>query len=189
MNPDDAKKLLFEIADIVESVGLKYMLYGGTCLGAVRDKAFVATDRDIDFACLNEDFVPLVKKLVEKFNNADMVVELIDHRHERPWNGLPYGIKLSKYGVDSDFFSHFKIGDRTFVPSHYGRYCLVHKKKYLEDLNEVEFYGRRFNIPADCDGFLTEKYGNWREPHREFYNISRDTCRKDCKDGNDFWWL
>ena len=189
MNPEDAKKLLFEIANIVETVGLKYMLYGGTCLGAIRDKAFVATDKDVDFACLNEDFVPVAKILVKMFSSAGMTVELIDHRHERPWSGLPYGIKISKYGVNSDFFSHFKVGNRRFVPSHYGSYCLVHKAEYLENLREIEFYGRRFNIPDRYSEFLVEKYGNWREPHREFYNVSKETCRKDCKDGNDFWWI
>jgi len=189
MNPDDAKKLLFEIASVVETVGLKYMLYGGTCLGAVRDKAFVATDRDIDFACLNEDFVPVAKILAKMFSSIGMTVELIDHRHERPWNGLPYGIKISKYGVNADFFSHFKIGKRRFVPSHNSDFCLVHEARYLEDLTEVEFYGRRFNIPTDYDGFLTEKYGDWREVHPSFYNVSKDTCRKVCKDGDDFWWV
>jgi len=189
MNEENAKTFLFEIADVAEAVRIPFMLYGGTCLGAVREGKFIDVDEDIDFACLSEDFIHIAQYIADAFAEAGMQVELVDHRHDRPWSGIPYGIKLHKHGINSDFFCHTSIGGRRFVPSHLGEYCLVHKAEHLEQLVTVDFYGRPFHIPREYTRFLEDKYGDWKVPHKEFANVSQPTCRKDCKDGNDFWWI
>lgn len=190
MNEENAKKLLFEIADVAEDVGIPFMLYGGTVLGAVRDGRFVAVDQDVDFACLLEDFVPIHRELVNAFDAAGMEPELIDHRHDRPWSGLPYGIKIHKYGEKADFFGWQRIGERRFCVSHLGSYCLIHNASVFEYLKPILFYGRKFNVPMYHNAFLTAKYGmDWDVPHKEHYNVSKPTCRKEVRDGSDFWWV
>ena len=189
MSEENAKKLLFEIDTIVGRIGLTYMLYGGTCLGAIREKSFIFLDLDVDFACLIEDFVLVSKDLMRAFFDNGFDAHLVDHRHDRPWSGLPYGIKLNKYGVNADFFGWTKLGDRRFCPSHFDKFVLVHSSKYLEELRKIEFYGKKFNVPKETHKFLMEKYGNWEKPHQEFSNICEPTCRKEVRAGNDFWWI
>ena len=51
MNESDAVKLLHDFHRIASDMSLPYMLYGGTCLGAVRDMGFIPVDLDVDFCC------------------------------------------------------------------------------------------------------------------------------------------
>lgn len=182
----DAVQLLYDVKDVADSVGIRYMLYGGTCLGAVRDKKFIDIDRDVDFACLHEDFMNHYPALTITFRDKGFDVHFVDHRHEKDWDGTPYGLKLSKYGINSDFFGHFKHKNYRYVPSHYGNYILAHRADLIEDLKPIMFYDKEFLIPKNEDEFLTVKYGNWKEQHNEFYNISKPTCRYE---GDDFWSL
>lgn len=186
MDKENAQKLLFEVADILESVELPFMLYGGTCLGAYREDKFIDCDEDVDFACLHEEFLPLAKELAEKFTNAGFEVHIVDHRHEREWDGTIYGLKLSKYGINSDLFGWFNHHDKRFTFSHYGDFILAHDAKYFHMNKDLRFYGRVFRVPEDTEGFLTEKYGDWKIPHKEFNNVCKPTCRYS---GDDFWSL
>lgn len=189
MNEENAKKLLFEVDDVLKKIPLDYILYGGTLLGAIRDKKFIDVDKDVDFACLIEDFTPVAKDLAKTFENKGFEVHLVNHRHERPWGGLIYGIKLKKYGIPSDLFGWSRINYRRYVVSHYGSFVLVHTAEYLEKRKLIDFYGRRLPVPKDYEGLLREKYGDWRKPHMHFNNVCKPTCRKDLQEGNDFWWV
>ena len=185
----DAKKLLFEVDDIAREIDLQYILYGGTCLGAVRDKAFIDIDRDVDFVCLHEDFLDRYEELVEKLLQNQFEVEIVDHRHRRPWCGTPYGIKLRKYGISSDFFGWIKKGQWRYCPGHNEAYVLAHRAKHIQERTTIEFYGRTFNIPKDYVGFLNDKYGDWKNKHDEFDNVCKPTVRKEVRGGDDFWWV
>lgn len=173
MNEKNAIKFLFELDDIIKRVGLRYSLYGGTCLGAVREKRFIPIDIDMDFACLMEDFLPVVKIFKEELEEAGFKTHWLDHRHKRKWDKGCYGVKIDKYGTHCDFVTFFKKGNKRYLPSHLDNFYLVHKAEYIENLKEIEFYGRTFLVPVDCNGYLTEKYGNWRVPHKKFYNVSQ----------------
>jgi len=172
-----AKKLLFEVADCLEELDFSYFLYGGTLLGAIREKKFIEIDRDIDLGCLMEDFKPRAFEIRDKFLANDIRFEFVDHRHKAPWDGTPYCIKFYKYGEHGDFVAWTKKDKDRFCPSHANDYALIHPALLLEELGQVEFYGRTFSIPKDFDTFLKHKYGDWRTPHKKFYNLSRPGCR------------
>jgi cytidyltransferase-like protein len=173
MNEENAKKLLFEIDDILNEIGIVHFLYGGTCLGAVRDKRFIPVDLDIDIACVSEQFVPKANILKEILLKRGYDIHWLDHRHKKKWDGSSYGVKIKKYGVSCDFVAFFPYDkDRRYNPSHFDEFIIVHKKEYIENLTGIEFYGRKFFVPRDYDGYLTEKYCDWRKPHKKFYNVS-----------------
>jgi hypothetical protein len=48
INPAFAKKILEEAKEILGSLGIPFFLRQGTCLGAVRDQAFIPWDDDVD---------------------------------------------------------------------------------------------------------------------------------------------
>lgn len=178
MNEANAKRLLFKVADVLEEIGAKYFLYGGTFLGAVREGKFIEIDRDIDLAMLLENLVPIAKDIGNRLVRKGIKIEMVDHRHKRPWSNGVYGIKFNGYGEHGDISAFMKIQGKRAIPSHVGNFWLVHTARFLEELGEIEFYGRTFKVPKDTNGFLTEKYGDWRTPHKEFHNISKPTCRK-----------
>ena len=60
----EADKILKEVKQIAESLGIKYYLVAGTCLGFVREGGYIETDDDIDIDVFDpEDRVR--KKLLE----------------------------------------------------------------------------------------------------------------------------
>jgi len=177
MNEANAKKLLFDVADVLEEVGVEFILYGGTLLGAVREKKFIAIDKDIDFAMLQENLLPAADEIKKRLIEKKMKVHIVDHRHAEPWNHGIYAIKIKGHGINSDLTAFRKIKGKRACPSHIRTGWLVHEARFLEELSLIEFYGRKFKRPRDVNGFLTEKYGDWRIPHKEFYNVSK--CKMD----------
>lgn len=176
MNEINTKKLLFEAADVLEDIGVEFFLFDGTFLGAVRENRFIKIDRDIDLAMLHENFLPVAKDVGNRLIKKGIKIEIIDHRHEKPWDGSIYAIKFYGYGEHGDLVGYAKIKGKRAVPSHVGDFWRVHTARFLEELSEIEFYGRIFKVPKNADSLLTEEYGDWRTPHKEFYNISK--CRK-----------
>jgi len=174
MNEANAKKLLFTVADVLEDIGVEFFLYGGTLLGAVREKRFIKIDLDVDLAILQENLLPVVGEIERQLIQKGISVELVDHRHRKPWNGTIYAIKFHGYGINGDLGGFVKMQGKRVIPSHIGDFWLVHTARYLEKLSDIEFYGRTFKAPKDIDGLLTEKYGDWRIPHTEFYNVSKN---------------
>ena len=189
MIESNAKELLFEVCDIADSIGLKHMLYGGTLLGAIREQAFIDIDRDVDIVCLHEDFLTKHEELAHALLDREYEIEVVDHRHKRPWSSGAYGIKLRKYGISCDFFGWLKLDKYRYCPGHNEAYVLVHRAEHFDNLIKIPFYGRLFNAPEDYKGFLSDKYGNWKDKHSEFDNVCKPTCRKEVRDGNDFWWV
>lgn len=178
MKEENAKRLLFTVSDVLDDLNVEFFLYGGTFLGAVREKRFIKIDRDVDLAILHENLVPMASEINKELINKGLKTEVIDHRHKQPWDGSVYGIKFRGYGEHGDLSAFKKIKGKRAIPSHVGSFWLVHTARFLEELEEIEFYGRLFRCPRDADGFLTEKYGDWKIPHKKFHNISKPTCRK-----------
>jgi len=162
MNEVNAKKLLFAVADVLEDIGVEFFLNAGTLLGAIRERKFIETDRNVDLAMLQENLIPIAKELESRLIKKGITVQIIDHRHNKPWNGSVYAIKFRGYGEHGELPAFMKIKGKRAIPSHLGDHWFVFTARFFEELDEIEFYGRTFKIPKDVNGFLTESYGDWR---------------------------
>jgi len=162
MNEINAKKLLFTIADVLEDLGVEFFLKCGTLLGAVREKKFMETDRVVDLAMLHENLIPVAKKMKNRLVEKGMRVEVIDHRHKRPWDGSIYGFKIRGCGERAELAGYKKIKGKRALPSHLKDYWEVITARFFEELDEIEFFGRIFKKPKDAIAYLTSLYGNWQ---------------------------
>lgn len=82
---DELLNLLKNVSELLEKYNLKYSIWAGTLLGAVRHKGFIPWDDDIDIAMERGEY----EKLIEIIKNDD---ELINHfvGYELGKNDFPF---------------------------------------------------------------------------------------------------
>lgn len=170
-----------------ERIGLRWCLLDGTLLGAVRDGDLCPGDEDdIDIGVMDADYD----------RTPELVAELLPlgFTQYKPlvFRGRVEGFGLGRGG------SHFDVIRVNHHPRRAECYNLgrivrkgimrfmafVYPDKHHKSFGEIELYGMRLNTPADPEGFLTARYGDWRTPipRPEFVwyeQANRDSIRED----------
>jgi len=162
--------LLFkEVLDLYE---VKFLLDGGTLLGAYRDKDFCEDDHnDVDLTTLND---------------GEMIMEIIEEACKRGFELYHYWgrndvapnttmqIAIQKDGLKIDLmFKEIKkkmAWWTVFGGPNKVTYKSVPASSYLETA-EVDFQGTKFLIPKHVEDYLKLRYGNWKIPvHRRDFS-------------------
>lgn len=168
---EDAQVALEDFTTLLPLNIWPWYAISGTFLGIHREGGFLAHDYDIDFG-INFNHKNF-EEIITIFNNSEkFIIKKIDYHEEivRNKNNIfslkkhPALIKLiHSTGINVDLFIHHKTENKVWHGSiiHRWENDIFNLKKYT--LNGVELYG-----PDNADKYLTENYGNWREPVRDF---------------------
>lgn len=112
-------KLLEEIAEVCKEHNLKWFMFGGTLLGAVRHSGFIPWDDDIDIAMPRDDY----NKLIELQKQGKLKNTLVCRELNRDYNYLfaKYSedgtymkeklVRTGKFGLYVDIFPLDGLGD------------------------------------------------------------------------------
>ena len=138
---DFADKVLNEYSDIADALKIKSFLFGGTCLGFVRDGGYIFADNDIDVGIpegkIEEITVGLVKAGFE---------------HKRDW--CEHNRHFLKYDILLDV-------NYIFYPW---------ERELLQSFDEVTYKGRAYNVPHPVEDYLKKNYGDWKTiKHRKLW--------------------
>ena len=182
-----AKKVLFDVVDLFEKHRIGYHLEGGTLLGMVRDNGLLPWDWDVDLSFLSED----TDKFLKVCNTLNAKGYKITNRRLKktvpPFRKGNYRIFKVKPAVLSvvkeciplfrkiyvtlDIFIKYRDDSKVCWQAKEKIMCV--DKKYYESYETIECLGRTFRVPNHYKDYLTEKYGEWSVPVKE-WDCARD---------------
>ena len=168
-----AERNLKEIKGILEGLGVVFLLGSGSCLGAVRDKAFIPWDDDVDLLTVigtNGLTEKLVDAAVEEFREKGYFVGEMDAPRSTTKMTVKDHVRISLEAVriyDDHLYSYPGIA----LPAA----MFTHPK-------EIEFLAERFNVPNPPEEYLRLKYGAEVDGPQEVRGVREGRC------GEDFGW-
>ena len=161
MDATVAAALLREAKEVFDELGVVFFLRQGTCLGAVRDGAFIPWDDDIDLGSIygmhgmNKRSVASV---AEAFRARGFHVEAATYGGET-WLGI------MKRHIRIDWYCYRVRRGHVF---HFPNVSIP--VELFSSLQEIDFAGERFLVPSPPEEYLRCKYGpNWATPTRIGY--------------------
>jgi len=150
-----AQENLLAIADVLDRLGIRYFLFFGTLLGAVREKGFIAHDTDTDIGVF-ADFSGRFEEISMAVTNAGFAV-LRGKPGDRLFSFMRGNEYLDCYVAERRRVFPLRLVwdiDGSVVPAH-----------MLDAPGWLEFLGREFSVPLDPERTLAILYGkNWRTP-------------------------
>jgi len=156
MDMTTGETLLKEAKQILDQLGLAFFLRHGTCLGAVRDGAFIPWDDDLDIGSvvglhgLTEE---IVHEAAAEFRKHGYSADVIDSE-------LHLSVDLKKSGTQMDWTCY-----RIIDGSIYQWPVIEIPASLHENLKPIEFLGETFHVPNPPEEYLTLKYGpDWMTP-------------------------
>ncbi len=153
-----AEALLKEAKQILDQLGLVFFLRHGTCLGAVRDNAFIEWDDDLDIGSvigLHDLTEELVRSAADVFKEHGFDARIQESE-------LHVSVDLEKSGTQMDWTCYRIIDDSIY------QWPVVQIPVSLHtNLQEIDFLGAKFLVPNPPEEYLRLKYGpEWMIPKR-----------------------
>lgn len=149
----DHRQALIDLKCVLNKNSTEFFLISGTLLGAIREDRILPHDNDIDVGIWAKDWnralheVITTSGLFEEIPNRSK--NLLKIRHTN--------------GSAIDIFKHTTDG----IHCHHEGVKIRWTNK-LFNLKSHKFLGNYFMIPSNPEEYLTENYGNWQQPIKDF---------------------
>jgi hypothetical protein len=157
MAPGAAERALREVKEVLDAVGVQFLLSSGTCLGAIRDNAIIPWDDDTDIMSIkgaNGLTDGVVDDAVAAFRERGYYVYAPEGEHQ--------SFSMIKDYVRTGWDCYRNEGDSVLV---YPK--TVIPLELLLNPREITFLGERYLVPNPPEEYLRLKYGEaWRTPKR-----------------------
>lgn len=156
---EKAKIALFDIKDVLDEMGLEFVLLQGTLLGAIREHDFIDTDEDIDLGIRIYDLAPIMGRLAKRLRSKKFRTDSVQLSY-----GFPKDIKIIRSPVRTDLVSYDFCNGKMFRSLRKIDRIKVYDRKFIDNLKEIDFLGRNFKIFVDAEEWLEIEYGpDWRK--------------------------
>jgi hypothetical protein len=148
-----AETALADLKRTLLKAGIQIFLVSGTLLGCIREGRLLCHDKDIDVGIWED--VPRELLLTTLRSSGLFYVQA---------SRSPDIVRVKHVnGIAGDVFYHYREADDYW---HGGVKVRWHNRPF--NLVDRNFLGQTYLIPEDYDTYLTENYGDWRVPMKDF---------------------
>ena len=151
-----AERILKETKTILNDLQIRFFLFSGSCLGAVRDQAFIPWDDDIDILSIvwehgvNQQGID---KAIQTFEQNGFHVGRMEGQHSTSFSMIKDHIRVG-WDCAVPFNGNLHIFPGVVVPV-----------QLFESPREISFLGELFLVPDPPEEYLRIKYGEeWMIP-------------------------
>ncbi len=148
-----ARVALEDLKSALDNNNIIFFLISGTLLGCIREKNFLANDKDIDVGVWDthnyDELVMAVSGSGCFYIIKNRTKNIVQIRHVN--------------GINIDIFVHHREENDYW---HAALKLKWHNTPFT--LMEWQFLGKNYLIPTDYDLYLTENYGDWKTPKTKF---------------------
>jgi lipopolysaccharide cholinephosphotransferase len=179
-NLSKARKVLFTVTSLLDANNIPYHLEGGTLLGIVRDQELLPWDDDVDISVPFEYAQKILKlkwqlllkgyRLSTRKSKKD--VGPIKTGHYSLFKVKPlvgYYFRWFVPGSDLVVLDLFvKAKDNTHTYWQAKEKVMRVENKFYKSFETVNYLGQALKVPNQYREYLTEKYGDWSVPVKEW---------------------
>lgn len=167
----NAKNMLETFSKYIKKEDYPWYVISGTFLGLHRERGFLKHDVDIDLG-LDFENIKDINKLIEDLKQIpDITIKNIIYmpnikieKDEIFYDNRIGIIKLiDKSGIQIDLFIHYRQNGKIVHGSKIHLWENSPFELVIDNLEGIELY-----CPNNADVYLTENYGDWRTPVKEF---------------------
>ncbi|MDX4048209.1 hypothetical protein Q6A75_04620 [Aliarcobacter skirrowii] len=167
----NAKNMLETFSKYIKKEDYPWYVISGTFLGLHRERGFLKHDIDLDFGINYEDienidkFIDVLKRLPNiTIKNIIYMPNIKIEKNEIFYDNRIGIIKLvDKSGIQIDMFIHYRQNGKIVHGSKIHLWENSPFELVIDNLEGIELY-----CPNNADVYLTENYGDWRTPVKEF---------------------
>ena len=158
LDPAVMDRNLKEIRGVLEGLGVVFLLGSGSCLGAVRDKAFIPWDDDVDLLA-----VIGVNGLTE-----DRVDDVANALRDRGYFVVQSDTPKSRLIMTLKDHARISLESLRIIDGCVYSYPgIALPAEMFTQPREIEFLGQKFNVPNPPEEYLALKYGDeWMVPKK-----------------------
>lgn len=157
---EKADEVISDFHRILSKSNLPYFLDAGTLLGIYRDGHLLKRDMDVDTGVIvsSPKDIDTVRELL---TNAGFELKI---EFSIPNRGIIQDAYDYK-GVRVDVCYFLNEGDKTICHILFGHDDIMKLSvSKFNSIVEFDYNNQKIHIPENTDQYLTEKYGNWRQP-------------------------
>lgn len=189
-----AINMLIKVTGIMEKAQIPYVLEAGTLLGIIREGRLLPWDDDVDLTITKQNESKLLA-IITKIRLSGYKVSVKKYKKDLKYfdRGEIRIIKVKhltfpffKTDVTLDIFVKKLIGDEYYWTVGVKKPVLKSvPKRFYEKLTEIEFRNKHYSVPEDYEGYLTEHYGDWRTPVKNWnFKFDDQSVREKLYDEN-----
>jgi phosphorylcholine metabolism protein LicD len=177
-----ARRILFEVVEMLDNKGVIYHLEGGTLLGIVRDHDLLPWDHDVDISIPISE-APKFEEIISAFYSKGYKISIRKSPSSvgvfrkgqfslfKVKRLIPSVIKFifpwySKHYIVLDIFVKVKDDEFTYWQAQ-GKLLRV-ENKYYESYETIEYLDKTLKVPNFHRDYLTQKYGDWSIPVKKW---------------------